>query len=273
MRLEVYRHLWGLEDDPARMAAVLPAVAAAGYDGVAAAPVLLSDAGPFREALAETGLRLVAQAFTFGRRVEDHVDSLRRQLALARDLGATKVVCQSGRDSFSDDDAERFFAGALVAEDEGGLVVGHETHRGRILFNPWRTGRLLERFEALKLNCDYSHWVVVAERLLDHEGDILARCAERAVHIDARVGFEEGPQVSDPRAPEHARHLAAHEAWWDGVWSAQRRAGVAVSTLTPEFGPPPYQPTLPYTGAAVADTAAVVDWMTRRLRARFGGQD
>ena len=34
-----------------------------------------------------------------------------------------------------------------------------------------------------------------------------------------------------------------------GEWfGAQRRRGDRVSTLTPEFGPPPYLHTLPFTG-------------------------
>ena len=43
------------------------------------------------------------------------------------------------------------------------------------------------------------------------------------------------------------------------------------STLTPEFGPPPYLHTLPHTNVPVADLAAVCDWMASRQRDRFAG--
>lgn len=121
----------------------------------------------------------------------------------------------------------------------------------------------------LKLNCDYSHWVVVCERAIDDLLPILAMCAERAVHVHARVGFENGPQVSDPRAPEWLQMCEAHERWWDLIWESQRRRGYSHSTLTPEFGPPSYQPVAPYTSEPLADLVAICDWMALRQRARF----
>jgi hypothetical protein len=44
---------------------------------------------------------------------------------------------------------------------------------------------------------------------------------------------------------------------------------MVVSSLTPEFGPPPYLHTLPFTQAPVADLAEMCDWMARRQAARF----
>ena len=75
--------------------------------------------------------------------------------------------------------------------------------------------------------------------------------------------------MPDPSAPEYAPHLAAHEAWWEHIWQSQRSRGFASSTLTPEFGPPPYLQTLPHTNVPVVDLAVVCDWMARRQRERF----
>lgn len=83
------------------------------------------------------------------------------------------------------------------------------------------------------------------------------------------MGYEEGPQVPDPRAPEYGTHLAAHEAWWDLIWASQARRGFEVSTLTPEFGPPRYLHTLPYSDCPVADLEAVCDWQALRQAKRF----
>jgi hypothetical protein len=63
--------------------------------------------------------------------------------------------------------------------------------------------------------------------------------------------------------------LAAHERWWDAIWDAQASRGDGVSTLTPEFGPPPYLQTIPSSGEPVADLAAICDWMAQRQKARF----
>jgi hypothetical protein len=68
-----------------------------------------------------------------------------------------------------------------------------------------------------------------------------------------------------PRAPEYRPHLEAHERWWGMIWDAQAARGMPVSTLTPEYGPPGYLHTLPYTNVPVADLRAMP--ASRRLRA------
>ena len=60
-------------------------------------------------------------------------------------------------------------------------------------------GHLLLRFPDLKLSCDLSHWVCITERLLTSEGEIIVLAAEHCLHGHARVGYENGPQVADPR--------------------------------------------------------------------------
>jgi hypothetical protein len=154
-------------------------------------------------------------------------------------------------------------------EAKGGVAIAHETHRGRILFNPWTTSRLLTRFPDLKLCCDFSHWVCVCERLIEDQIGIIRQCADHCLHLHARVGYEQGPQVPDPRAPEYQRHLEAHEAWWRLVWEAQAKRGFRVSTLTPEFGPPDYQHTLPFTRTPVSNLEEICDWQARRQAENF----
>ena len=59
----------------------------------------------------------------------------------------------------------------------------------------------------------------------------------RADHIHARVGFPQGPQVNDPRAPEWKEALDHHLAWWDAVVAEHRGRKSDSLTITPEFGP------------------------------------
>jgi hypothetical protein len=82
----------------------------------------------------------------------------------------------------------------------------------------------------------------------------------------SRVGFEEGPQVPDPSVASAAAALAAHESWWDMIWEDQRSRGMSVSTLTPEFGPPPYLHTRHKTAESWADLSGICDWMALRQR-------
>jgi hypothetical protein len=78
--------------------------------------------------------------------------------------------------------------------------------------------------------------------------------------------------VPDPRAPEYQRHLNAHEQWWHIVWDAQIARGQMISTLTPEFGPPDYLHTLPYSNMPVADLREICNWMAQRQTVYFANQ-
>lgn len=266
MHLMLFRHLWGVDG---AWEDVFPKIRDAGYAGIEAVLPEPQDRERFRALLDRHGFEYIPQIFTGGDSIEAHVDSFRRQVQAGAEMGARQINCHSGRDGWSEAQAVDFYERALEIERAIGLPVAHETHRGRVLYNPWVTSRLIERLDDLKLCCDFSHWVCVCERLLDGELEIVRRCAERCIHIHARVGYEEGPQVPDPRAPEYQRHLEAHEAWWRLIWDAQAARGETISTLTPEFGPPLYLHTLPHTQQPVADLWEVCEWQARREEESF----
>lgn len=270
MELVLCRNLWGLQDDPARYADALPGVAAAGYDAVACPVQFLVDAEAFADALAPTGLEYLPQLFTFGRTYDEHLTMFREGLDATLRFAPRHVVCQAGMDAWDRDQALGFFTEALALAADRGATVAFETHRGRVLYNPWITVELVEALPDLLLAADLSHWVCVTESL-DLPRDAIATIAPRVVHVDARVGFEEGPQVADPAADRVARHLARHERWWDQIWAAASAAGRPALSMTAEYGPPPYQPVDPYTGDPARDLGEIVDEASARLRARYGG--
>lgn len=269
MDLLLVRSLWGVEA-PWREA--LPAFRAAGYGAVEAPLPPPGEDERLADLAAHHGLAFVPMVFTEGATPGEHRASFEAQLARAAALGPLLVTSHSGRDGWSEDDADAFFAHALALEAALGVDVAHETHRGRLLYTPWTTARALAAHPALRLCCDFSHWVCVCERLLDDQSAALALAATRCLHLHARVGFEEGPQVPDPRAARYAAHLAAHEAWWDGVWDAQAARGAVRTTLTPEYGPPPYLHTDPRTGAPLANLAEVCNWQAARAARRFAAR-
>jgi len=164
---------------------------------------------------------------------------------------------------------DRFLAEALTVEEAVGIPVAHGTHRGRVLYNPWRTARVMARFDHLKLCCDYSNWVVVTERLLTDIPEILKETSRRCIHIHGRVGYEAGPQAADPRAYEYQRAVEAHERWWEDVWRSQAERKMELSSFTPDYGPPPYLHTLPHTNVPVASLSEICDWQAARARERF----
>ena len=162
-----------------------------------------------------------------------------------------------------------FLAEALKIEADIGIPVAHETHRGRMLCNPWVTAAYAEKFGDLKFCADFSHFVNVCESLLANMDDLLAPVIAKSIQIHARVGWEQGPQVPDPRAPEWAEHVAAHEGGWDRIHAARRAAGAEMLAVDPEFGGVPYLPLLPYTRQPMVDLWEVRKWMMERLRARW----
>jgi sugar phosphate isomerase/epimerase len=266
MKLLLIRHLWGVAGSWEEL---FPKFKAWGYHGIEAGVPPQEDQERLRRLLDEHGLEYVAQIFTQGGDVRDHVQSFETQLKEAHNLRPRLVNAHSGQDAWAESESVRFFREVLQLESVQELPVAHETHRGRILYNPWITQRLLDRFADLKLCCDYSHWVCVCERLIEDQGKVLRECAARCLHLHARVGYEQGPQVPDPRAPEYLGHLEAHERWWAAIWDAQMSRGDLESTLTPEFGPVPYLHSLPFTNAPVADLWEVCDWQARRQAENF----
>jgi hypothetical protein len=266
MNLILFRHLWGATGE---WEDIFPKFKQAGYRGIEGPVPPPEDRKRFRALLKKHSLEFIPQIFSQGKSVADHLDSFREQIATAKPFSARFINAHSGQDAFSEDQSTRFFEGALQLEAKCGVPIAHETHRGRILFNPWITSRLLTRFPDLKLCCDFSHWVCVCERLIEDQIGIIRQCADHCLHVHARVGYEQGPQVPDPRAPEYQRHLEAHEAWWRLVWAAQANRGFRISTLTPEFGPPDYQHTLPFTRAPVSYLEEICDWQARRQMESF----
>lgn len=268
MRLKLIRHLWGVEEP---WETCFTKFKSEGYVGIETPLIDSKEHERFATMMKSHEFEYIAMAFTAGDSVAAHAKSFEQQFRRAIELGATQLTAHSGLDRWSLRDSETFYKEVLDIERSNKLPVAHETHRGRILFNPWVTRSLLEKFDALRLCCDFSHWVCVAERN-DWDADggaILKLCADRCVHVHARVGYPEGPQVPDPSAPEYLVDLATHESWWDAIWRSQRARELSFSTVTPEFGPPGYLHTLPHTNMPVADLAKVVDWMARRLKTRF----
>jgi hypothetical protein len=262
MKLEVFKALWGMTGP---LAEQMDRIAEAGYDGVEAwiADGLPSPANLVSLAEAHGLKWIVATAVPD----VDHLDSMLSRLA---DYGPVKINLQSGRDSMTREEGSRYFERALKVESLIGIPVTHETHRGKLLFTPWDAAYYLRAFDTLHINADYSHWVNVCERLPDDQAEALALANERVRHIHGRVGYEEGPQVPDPAAPEYASQLAWHERQWLEVWNHRESAGAADFTFTPEYGPPNYLHTLPHTNVPVADLWRICLWGKDRARQLFG---
>ncbi len=276
MKLTLVRHLWGV-DLTHGLAQYASHWREVGYEAVEASLRHVPDRAGFLRFLQEASFRWVPQVFSRsfqpGGSVREHLDSLREQITECLAYEPLFFNAHGGADTWSAAEAEDFYSQAIELEREIGVPISHETHRRRYFATPWQTRHILQQFPDLRLTCDLSHWVCVCERLLPDLGETIALAARHCHHLHARVGFAEGPQVPDPSAPEYAAELAAHEAWWEQIWRSQEDRGFTCSTLTPEFGPPPYLHTLPHSNVPVADLAAVCDWMVARQRERFAARN
>ncbi|MFM0337091.1 sugar phosphate isomerase/epimerase family protein [Paraburkholderia fungorum] len=274
MKFELFKTFWGFDGGPDDAA---PLVRAAGFDGIEA-PVPPGEAAreAFARAIAGQRLEFIAEITTAGSYVpersatpEDHLRDFEAKILWGKPLAPRFFNVMAGCDAWPAATQIDFFSRAVEIAARHEVICSFETHRGRSFYNPWITRDVARAVPALKLTCDFSHWVSVCERLLDGEGgewDTILELAPHAHHLHGRVGYPQGPQVPHPAAPEYADCLASHQRMWEALWSAQIANGYTVTTMTPEFGPDGYLHTLPFTNAAVADLWEINTWMGREER-------
>jgi hypothetical protein len=179
------------------------------------------------------------------------------------------INSQTGKDYYSFEQNKILIESADALSNETGLKINHETHRGKFSFAAHITKDYLEKLPDLQLTLDVSHWCNVAETFLEDQLETIQLTISRTEHIHARVGFTQGPQISDPRAPEWHAALVTHLKWWDQVIQLQQQKGTSTFTITTEFGPAPYLPLLPYTGLPVADQWDINVFMKHLLQERY----
>ncbi len=214
-------------------------------------------------------LDLIAQIITQGRDFEDHIQSLEEQFRLALQCRAFLINAHAGRDIFSFEDNMRIFKRGLELGRDSGVSVCYETHRGRPTYSVTETVKYLESLPDMRLTADFSHWMVVHESMLEDQRENLLLAIDRSDHIHARVGYEEGPQVPDPRAPEWKQNVEHHIRLWQKIADTHSTGGSNYLTITPEFGPPLYMHTLPFTAMPVADVWNINVYMKELLKNRI----
>lgn len=276
MHLKRFKTLWG-HDGPLMQA--VEQVNDAGFDGIEApVPESRTQAQAFGETLSANNLLWIQEICTTGsyvpRRdasIDEHLKDFEAKLRSAEKTGLKPefVNVMGGCDAWPIEDSVRFFSEAQNIADKLGTPVSFETHRGRSFFSPWNTAAILEKVPDIAVTCDFSHWAVVCERLPHIEWDCIERTARQARHIHSRVGYDQGPQVPHPAAPEYAEALASHQACWEAVWQSQFERGLDDTSMTPEFGTDGYLHLLPFTQAPIADLWSLNRWIGEEELAHF----
>jgi hypothetical protein len=107
--------------------------------------------------------------------------------------------------------------------------------------------------------------MVVHESDLSDQAERLKKLFKSVYHIHGRVGFEEGPQVTNPEDERWQPHLINHTQLWQKVVDNAVARQDNNFTITPEFGPFPYAHILPTTGEHLADIWRANRFMKQHL--------
>ncbi len=216
------------------------------------------------------GLALIGQHYeTLEQNFDLHKEIYRRHLENLVEARPIFVNSQTGKDYFTFEQNSALIQIAADVSAASGVHIVHETHRGKFTFAAHITRDYCERIPGLRLGLDISHWCAVAESMLEDQQDAVDMAIERADHIHSRVGFQEGPQVTDPRVEECKEALDHHLRWWDRVLERMGREGRSLATITTEFGPAPYMMHLPFTQQPVTSQWEVNVYMKDLLKERY----
>lgn len=269
MELKILCTLWGHEHLP--VVSFLEKARHAGFDGFDTwIPQNKSDKKRFFDYIKQYEMPLVAhQHQAHGRTFSEFKTTFLKYLEECAAAQPILINSHTGRDWFTLKENLELIDIAHNFSIKTGILVIHETHRGRIGYSPQSAAELFKRRENYLITADLSHWTCVTESMLEGFEHTVNEAISRTRHIHARVGYENGPQVSDPRAPEWDYALKKFIDWWERIVLENKRAGRTVVTFTPEFGPPPYMPTIPFTNIPVADQFKLNCYMKDLLKSRY----
>ncbi|MBD0830914.1 sugar phosphate isomerase/epimerase family protein [Aestuariibaculum sediminum] len=240
-----------------------------GYDGIEEwFPRNEVDENALYEALDKYNLKLGVLAGSGGNTFDAHQKSYAENLQKVISKKPEFINCHAGKDYLSFQQKKLLIEFAVNASKESGIPIYQETHRGRMLYAAHVCEEFIDVVPDLKLTLDISHWCAVSESLLADQKQAVEKALKRVGHVHSRIGHEEGPQVSEPRAPEWQRAVNAHYAWWDTIVNYKKQAGEPL-TMTTEFGPANYMWSMPYTKQPLADQWAINVHMMNEWRKRY----
>ncbi len=178
--------------------------------------------------------------------VNQYIESFTQRLEFLAALKPHFINSHTGKDYYDFKDNCNIINLSHQISKETKIPIYHEIHRGRFSFHLKTLLQYIETFPELLLTADFSHFCVVSESNLSDQQDLLEKIYPHIQHIHARIGFEEGPQVNNPFAPEWKLYLENYTKWWQAIIKVHQTRPKNLITITPEFGPFPYMPQEPF---------------------------
>jgi sugar phosphate isomerase/epimerase len=278
MTIDIYRSAWGLVGDGGAYKTLLDFVDSAyqeKYVGVEF-PMFQMDAEVEGRVITEQKLIQKLQQFEMKyipliatwpedfSSYQQHMAGYKQQCQQAQKLGVEKAVVHAGADSFGVKKGTQFLSECMDIANDHGFEPCFETHRARILYNPFTTSEILKLLPGLRLTTDLSHWLVVLDRWPLDAMNLFRDACTRSSHFHARIGHEKSPQVTEPADPRWKKHVQLFHNWWQiSVNTANYEKSKL--TATPEFGPFPYMHCEPFSEQPSADIVKVNRWMREQL--------
>ena len=258
---------WGFEGG---MEAFIKKAKVSGYDGIETwAPIDSNKQMQISKWLKEHNMKVI---FLCGSDpnipFEKSLNKYKVYLNKTLKLNPFAINSHTGSDFYTLNQNLAFIEVANKLSHEFNIPIYHETHRGRFSFSLPKTMEYLEKNKDLILTLDISHWMVVHESLLKNRQNLINKIIKRTNHIHARVGFEEGPQVNDPSAPEWKNTLERHLDIWEAIIKKRLKEN-KYATITTEFGPPNYMPTFPITRKPTSDQWSSNVFVMKALKKRI----
>lgn len=270
MELKVFATAWGYEY--LDQLAFLDKMRHAGYDGFD----MWLPTDPIRRKELFDYLQhqqmpiIVQQHQAAGNTFGEFKESFLNNLYNCAEAGPLRINSHTGRDHFTFEQNLELFDIAFEFTAKTGIEIAHETHRKRALYSPGIANEYFKARKGLLITADFSHWTCVTESMLDNFTGIMNEAIRRTAHIHSRVGFEQGPQVGHPGAPEWDYALQKFTGWWDKIAEQHQQQNSKYLTITTEFGPQPYMPSIPFTNQPVASQFEVNCFMKDLVRGRYG---
>lgn len=198
--------------------------------------------------------------------INDYINKVKKNLTELTAFQPSFINAHTGKDYFSFDDNCRLIEAALNISNKTGIRILHETHRGRFSYHTASLLPYLQKFPEMELVGDFSHFCTVSESMLEEQEEMIQQIIPHIAHIHARVGHEQGPQVNDPFAPEWENHFKIFEKWWEAIVQYKKQKNTQIFSITPEFGPLPYMPSMPYTKQPLSNQWDLNIKMMRHLK-------
>lgn len=245
MKIKFFSSWWGL--DHLGFDKMIRLVIENGFDGIESyVPFEETKKKQFEQILEKYNCELIAHQFQAeGACFSDFCESYRNSLINAASIKPLFINSHTGKDFWDIDKNSVLLNLAFEVSKATGINIYHETHRGRFPYSAQVAKEYLILFPQLRITADFSHWVCVSESLLEDQVEAMDIAIERTSHIHARVGYEQGPQIFDPRLKEWKFYLDHFVSWWKKIVEYNDKSGFKEISITPEFGPLPYTWNLP----------------------------